>query len=77
MAKIDYQLLLDNALKSVVKDALIYAQINGLGDGSHFFITFKTRDAGVQLPDFLRMRYPDIMTIVLQYSYNNLHVSKP
>ena len=75
MAKIDYQLLLDNALKSVVKDALIYAQINGLGDGSHFFITFKTRDAGVQLPDFLRMRYPDIMTIVLQYSYTNLHVS--
>ena len=75
MAKIDYQLLLDGALKSVVKDALIYAQINGLGDGSHFFITFKTRDPGVQLPDFLRMRYPDIMTIVLQYSYTNLHVS--
>ena len=75
MARIDYQLLLDNALKSVVKDALIHAQINGLGDGSHFFITFKTRDAGVVLPDFLRMRYPDVMTIVLQYSYNNLHVS--
>ena len=75
MARIDYQLLLDNALKSVVKDALIYAQINGLGDGAHFFITFKTRDPGVVLPDFLRMRYPDIMTIVLQYSYNNLHVS--
>ena len=75
MARIDYQLLLDNALKSVVKNALSHAQINGLGDGSHFFITFKTRDAGVVLPDFLRMRYPDVMTIVLQYSYNNLHVS--
>ena len=75
MSKIDYQTLLDNALKSVVKDALIHAQFNGLGDGRHFFITFKTRDIGVVLPDFLRMRYPDIMTIVLQYSYNNLHVS--
>ncbi|MBR1380349.1 MAG: hypothetical protein IJ560_02055 [Alphaproteobacteria bacterium] len=75
MARIDYQTLLDNALKSVVKDALIHAQFNGLGDGAHFFITFKTRDAGVSLPDFLRMRYPDIMTIVLQYSYNNLNVS--
>ena len=75
MSKIDYQTLLDNALKSVVKDALIHAQINGLGDGAHFFITFKTREAGVVLPDFLRIRYPDIMTIVLQYSYNNLHVS--
>ena len=75
MARIDYQTLLDNALKSVVKDALVHAQVNGLGDGTHFFITFKTRDAGVVLPDFLRMRYPDIMTIVLQYSYNNLNVS--
>ena len=75
MARIDYQSLLDNALKSVVKDALIYAQFNGLGDGTHFFITFRTRDFGVVLPDFLRIRYPDIMTIVLQYSYNNLHVS--
>ena len=75
MARIDYQTLLDNALKSIVKDALIHAQINGLGDGTHFFITFKTRDPGVVLPDFLRMRYPDIMTIVLRYSYNNLNVS--
>ena len=29
MARIDYQTLLDNALKSVVKDALIHAQFNG------------------------------------------------
>lgn len=75
MSKIDYQTLLDDALKDVVKNALKHAQINGLGDGTHFFITFKTRDAGVVLPDFLRIRYPDSMTIVLQYSYNNLHVS--
>ena len=75
MSKIDYQTLLDNALKSVVREALIHAQFNGLGDGTHFYITFKTRAAGVVLPDFLRIRYPDIMTIVLQYSYNNLHVS--
>ena len=75
MKKIDYQKLMDTALKSVVKDALIYAQFNGLGDWAHFFITFKTRAPGVVLPDFLRIRYPDIMTIVLQYSYNNLNVS--
>ncbi len=75
MSKIDYQSLLDGALKSVVRDALTHAQFNGLGDGTHFFITFKTRAPGVVLPDFLRMRYPDIMTIVLQYSFNNLNVS--
>lgn len=75
MHKINYQQLLDNALKSVVKEALIYAQYNGLGDDAGFFITFKTRAPGVVLPDFLRIRYPDTMTIVLQYSYNNLNVS--
>ncbi len=75
MPKINYQQLLDSALKSVVKEALIYAQYNGLGDDAGFFITFKTRAPGVVLPDFLRMRYPDTMTIVLQYSYNNLNVS--
>ena len=75
MHKIDYQKLLDDALKSVVKEALLYAQFNGLGDDAGFFITFKTRDPGVVLPDFLRIRYPDIMTIVLQYSFNNLNVS--
>ena len=75
MHNIDYQQLLDNALKSVVKEALIYAQFNGLGDNAGFFITFKTRDPGVVLPDFLKIRYPDVMTIVLQYSYNNLNVS--
>jgi len=75
MHKIDYQQLLDNALKSVVKEALVYAQYNGLGDDAGFFITFKTRAPGVVLPDFLRIRYPDTMTIVLQYSYNNLNVS--
>ena len=75
MAKINYKQLLDTALKSVVKEALIHAQFNGLGDDASFFITFKTRDPGVVLPDFLRIRYPDLMTIVLQYSYNNLNVS--
>ena len=34
MARIDYQTLLDNALKSVVKDALVHAQFNGMGDGT-------------------------------------------
>ena len=36
MHKIDYQQLLDNALKSVIKEALINAQYNGLGDDAGF-----------------------------------------
>ncbi|MCL2538309.1 MAG: ClpXP protease specificity-enhancing factor SspB [Alphaproteobacteria bacterium] len=74
--KLDYKQLLDGALMNVVRDALRYAQINGLGDGTHFYITFRTRDAGVVIPDFLRMRYPEMMTIVLQHSFSNLNVAE-
>ena len=72
---IDYQQLLDRALRAVVKDALIHAQFNGLGEGSHFYITFRTRKPGIVIPDFLRLRYPEMMTIVLQHSFSNLNVS--
>ncbi|MCL1892026.1 MAG: ClpXP protease specificity-enhancing factor SspB [Alphaproteobacteria bacterium] len=75
MKKINYPQLLERALKVVVRDALRHAQVNGLGDNANFYITFGTRDPGVVIPDFLRMRYPEVMTIVLQYSYSNLNVS--
>jgi len=82
MKQIDYQQLLDRALRGVVKDALVHAQFNGLGagrqpgeDGAHFYITFKTKEPGVVIPDFLQLRYPDMMTIVLQHSFSNLNVS--
>jgi hypothetical protein len=75
MKGINYPQLLEKALKIVVRDALRHAQINGLGDNANFYITFRTRDPGVVIPDFLRMRYPELMTIVLQYSYSNLNVS--
>ena len=74
---VDYQNLLDKALRNVVKEVLIYAQFNGLDDKTRFFITFKTDYNGVVIPAFLKAQYPDLMTIVLQnsYSYNNLNVS--
>lgn len=76
MKNIDYQNLLERALKTVVKEALRFAQINGLGGDSHFYLTFRTRDPGVIIPEFLKMRYPDTMTIVLQYTFTNLNVAE-
>ena len=75
MKKLDYQQLLEKALKMVVKEALSYAQTMGLADGAHFYITFNTKDPGVVIPDFLKLRYPDMMTIVLQHSFCNLNVA--
>ncbi|MDR0804130.1 MAG: ClpXP protease specificity-enhancing factor SspB [Rickettsiales bacterium] len=72
---INYQIILERALKSVVRDALEFAQINGLGDNAALYLTFRTRCHGVVIPDFLKMRYPDLMTVVLQYSFTNLNIS--
>jgi hypothetical protein len=73
--QIDYLNLLENSQRQVVRDALMCAQVNGLGENTHFYLTFRTRAPGVLIPDFLRMRYPDMMTIVLQHSFSNLNVS--
>ena len=77
MAKdfIGYDNLVDKALRGVVRDALTRIQKQGLIGSHHFYITFKTHDAGVEIPDFLRERYPDEMTIVLQNQFSGLRVS--
>ena len=77
MAKdfIGYEALADRALRGVVKEALKRVQKQGLIGSHHFYITFKTHDPGVEIPDFLKERYPDEMTIVLQNQFSGLHVS--
>jgi hypothetical protein len=76
MAKdlIGYEALTDRALRSVVKEALKRVQKQGLIGSHHFYLTFKTHDPGVDIPDFLKERYPDEMTIVLQNQYSGLKV---
>ena len=77
MAKdfIGYDNLVDKALRGVVRDALTRIQKQGLIGSHHFYITFKTHDPGVEIPDFLRERYPDEMTIVLQNQFSGLRVT--
>jgi hypothetical protein len=76
MAKdhIGYEALADQALRSVVKEALKRVEKQGLIGAHHFYVTFKTRDPGVELPDFLLERYPEEMTIVLQNQFWGLKV---
>ncbi len=69
-----YDLMVENALRGVVRDALRRAVEHGLPGNHHFYLTFKTRAPGVEIPSYLVERYPDEMTIVLQYQYWNLEV---
>lgn len=71
-----YDRLVEEALRSVVRTALTEAAINGLPGDHHFYITFKTQLAGVDIPAFLRQKYEDEMTIVLQHQFWGLKVTE-
>jgi hypothetical protein len=72
---LDYERLVDGALKGVVRDALAVTARRGLPGAHHFYLTFKTTHPGVELSDALRARYPDDMTIVLQHQFWGLDVN--
>ena len=73
---LNYNAMLDNALLSVVKNALEQASVDGLLDGHYFYLTFKTNAWGVVVPEFLKKQYPETLTIVIQHEYSNLSVSE-
>jgi hypothetical protein len=71
---LNYELLVEDALRSVVRGSLLIAQKAGLPGDTHFYISFKTDYPGVELADDLKIKHPDIMTIVLQHQYADLEV---
>lgn len=72
---IGYEHLMQDALRSVVRAALQEAaNPRGLPGKHHFYITFRTHFPGVIIPDHLRARYPDEMTIVLEHQFWDLEV---
>jgi hypothetical protein len=73
---IGYQALTDNALRSVVREALRRVAKQGLVGSHHFYLTFKTKFPGVDIPDFLVEQYPDEMTIVLQHQFWGLKITE-
>jgi hypothetical protein len=70
-----YEKMVEGALRGVVRDALKRAQREGLKSAHHFYIGFGTRMPGVVIPDHLRDRYPDEMTIVLQHQFWDLEIT--
>ncbi|WP_171098859.1 SspB family protein [Ruegeria sp. HKCCD7255] len=71
---IDYGNLMHTAMRGLIKQVLTDVSNTGLPGAHHFFITFDTRQPGVELADWLRERYPDEMTIVMQHWFENLTV---
>jgi len=69
-----YDILVQEALRGMVRDVLADAAKNGLPGDHHFFVTFDTTADGVQLSDRLREQYPEEMRIVLQHQFWGMKV---
>lgn len=71
---IRYDLLVQDALRSVVKTVLTDAAQNGLPGNHHFFITFRTDMPGVKIADHVRAKHPEEITIALQHQFWDMKV---
>ena len=72
---IRYDILAQDALRGVMRKVLGEVARTGLPGNHHFFITFLTGAPGVRISTRLRERYPEQMTIVLQFQYWDLKVT--
>lgn len=72
-----YDVMAQEALRGVVRQALIKAGgPGGLPGQHHFYITFRTRGSGVDIDPSLLEKYPEEMTIVLEHQFWDLEVTE-
>src|SRR3954463_8522278 len=72
---IRYDILVQDAMRSLVRTVLTDAARKGLPGDHHFYVSFDTQAEGVRLSQRLRAQYPAEMTIVLQHQFWDLLVN--
>ena len=70
-----YDQMVEQALKSVMRDSIAEVAEKGFLGDQHFYISFRTNYPGVMIADVLRAQYQDQMTVVLQHQFYNLDVT--
>ncbi|WP_372893187.1 SspB family protein [Rhodosalinus sp.] len=73
---IDYGRLMHGAMRGLIREVLSEVAEDGLPGEHHFFITFDTQHPDVDIAPWLRERYPDEMTIVMQHWFDALEVGE-
>ena len=73
---IDYQKILKNNMINVLKDILRSIENNGLSNNNHLYITFLTGHSKTKIPNWILEKYPEEMTIVIQYEYYHIKINK-
>ena len=72
---LNYGRMMQQALRGVMAEALGDVAENGLPGGHHFYISYDTTHPGVDMPDWLRERFAEEITIVIQHEYSDLAVT--
>lgn len=74
--QIRYDILAQDALRGVIRKVLSEVSATGSLPGDHhFYITFLTNAPGVRISSYLKERYSEQMTIVIQHQFWDLKVS--
>jgi len=73
---LQYELLVEEALRDVMRKALDLVAREGLQGDHYFHITFRTDHPGVEIPAALRREYPDEMPVILQNAFWDLEVDE-
>lgn len=74
--ELNYGRMMQRALRGVMAEALGTVAEQGLPGDHHFYITIDTGHPATDLPDWLREEYPEQITIVLQFEFSDLVVTK-
>jgi hypothetical protein len=71
---IGYDEIIENSMRSVIYETLKKIEKPGLPGGHYFLITFMTHFPGASIPGYLLEKFPEEMTIAVQYQYRSLVV---
>jgi uncharacterized protein len=71
---IEYGNLMHDAMRGLIRRVMDDVAQHGLPGEHHFFITIDTTHPGMQMADWLRQRYPEEITLVVQHWFDNLIV---
>ena len=73
---LEYQKILNQNMLNVLKDILVKIKDEGLEISNQLYITFETNHEGVKIPNWLKDKYQNEMTIVIQYEYYDIKIHK-
>lgn len=71
--ELNYNILIEKAMRDVIKYALKKAQ-KIKNENFSFVFTINTKHKNVILPNYIKKQYPNEITLILQHQFSNLNV---